>query len=729
MKKVFFALMLGLAAIACTKEYDDSALKNQLGNLEDRVEAIEEEIATLTNTVNSLKSLAQALNDGKYITSYEEYVGEDGRTGYTLKFSDNSTVVVYNGVKGETGETGETGPAPALTVAEKDGELYWFVGTEALAPVYEAAPVFTSNEGKLYVQFGEQEPVEIGTLTGKSIFEDVKVEGENMVFTFLPVEGETEGYSVSVPLTNVFTLVIRTEVGLAEGATAATLPYTVKGANAATVVDFIAFGCKAALTADAIEVTEIAEGAYLLVFADNQEGKTSIKKVAFAAEAVTVETVDYLVPAEGGQVVVKGDANIDLEVVIPAEATWLTQVATKSAFEFTLVAKDNKQTVTRETEVTLVRKGSDVVFATLKVAQEPRAPYELKRVWGLYSTTAPWYNFGVDASAAINLDRGMAMDTENIYVSKSTAYAPVITAFPLDGGASFNINVTGMGPENTFGDKMTYSVNALRTIKKADGTYVLIACNLKQDGTHVLQVWAWPNGVDQAPVCIGRYAFDSVANADDFRRYGDRFSVSGTWEDGLLWFPSMQADDHGKTIVFKTFEGVDNSNRPAYYYRMEPSRSNMKCYAFYPGSDEVFSTSNGASAFVKLDGTTHQTGWVNWAVTADYSQTHLRTFDYNFFEMNNKKYIAFVKIDEQNGKTGRLVVIEDGDGTIEGFKGALTANTVAWEFPLQHESDFAAEACQVTGNTLGGCFVIDVDDVKYIGAHIQGLGCSLFRFE
>ena len=76
-----------------------------------------------------------------------------------------------------------------------------------------------------------------------------------------------------------------------------------------------------------------------------------------------------------------------------------------------------------------------------------------------------------------------------------------------------------------------------------------------------------------------------------------------------------------------------------------------------------------------------------------------------------------------------VLAMEDGDGTIEGFKGALTANTVAWEFPLQHESDFAAEACQVTGNTLGGCFVIDVDDVKYIGAHIQGLGCSLFRFE
>ena len=50
----------------------------------------------------------------------------------------------------------------------------------------------------------------------------------------------------------------------------------------------------------------------------------------------------------------------------------------------------------------------------------------------------------------------------------------------------------------------------------------------------------------------------------------------------------MQDDDHGKAIVFKTFAGVDNANRPSVYHRMEPSRSNMKDLAFYPGSDEVF---------------------------------------------------------------------------------------------------------------------------------------------
>jgi hypothetical protein len=356
--------------------------------------------------------------------------------------------------------------------------------------------------------------------------------------------------------------------------------------------------------------------------------------------------------------------------------------------------------------------------------EEPEEPAakELKRVWGKYAPDANgWIVMG-----AGNLDRGMAMDDKYIYVSKSTAYAPVIKAFNYDGTEAFDCDVTGMGSGNAWGDAMTYSVNCVRTMPKADGSYVLIACNLKLDASQVLEIWAWVNGPQSAPTCIGRYAYDSVANAEDHRRYGDRFDVKGTWEDGELWFPSMQDDDHGKTIVFKTFSGVDAANRPSKYHRMEPTRSNMKDLAFYPGYEEVFSTCNANAKFVKLDGTTHSTGWINWAVTEDYSATHTRTCGYNFFEVDGKKYIAYVKIDAQNGNTGRLVVIEDETSD---FKAALTANKVAWEFPLQHESDFAAGSAATTGNTLGNCKVVTVDGVTYIGAHIQGLGCSLFKFE
>ena len=362
--------------------------------------------------------------------------------------------------------------------------------------------------------------------------------------------------------------------------------------------------------------------------------------------------------------------------------------------------------------------------ATKPGAEEPEpVGKELKRVWGKYADTSDgWIVMG-----AGNLDRGMAMDNQYIYVSKSTAYAPVIKAFNYDGTEAFDCDVTGMGSGNAWGDAMEYSVNCVRTMPKADGSYVLIACNLKLNENHVLEIWAWVNGPQSAPTCIGRYAYDAVANAQDHRRYGDRFDVKGTWEEGELWFPSMQADDHGKTIVFKTFEGVDNSNRPSAYYRMEPSQSNMKDLAFYPGYDEVFSTCNGNAKFVKLDGTTHAaTGWVNWAVTDDFTTDYIRTYGYNFFEVDGKKYIAYVKIPAQNGRTGSLVVIED---EASDFKTALTANKVAWEFPLQHESDLTAESLASTGNTLGNCKVVTVDGVTYIGAHVQGLGCSLFKFE
>ena len=735
MKKLFFALMMGLALAACTPEaYDDTAIKEQIDNLDDRLTKVEEDLATLELNVDALKTLTQALKDGKYI---ESVVALEDETGYTITFSDGSSIVIKNGEKGEKGDTGAAGAAgatgaagqdgatPTITVKEIDGVLYWFINGEQGPAVYEEAPVFTSVDGNLYVTYPGGEPQFIGALTGKSIFDSVVVNEEEgtVTFYFIGENGEA-GDSFVLPLAEKFSLEINTAVGLSQGQTSVEIPYTVKGANETTVVDVLAVACEAVVEAEVIKVSNIAAGAQLLVFADNGEGKTSIKKVTFSTESYSVENVDEVIPAEGGSVVVKGISNVAFDVVIPAEAAWLSYVEVKSAFELTFTAEANTADTSREAVVNFVRQGTEEVLMSVTIAQAAgkAMPKELKRVWGKYAPDANgWIVMG-----AGNLDRGMAMDNQYIYVSKSTAYAPVIKAFNYDGTEAFECDVTGMGSSNEWGDAMQYSVNCVRTMPKADGSYVLIACNLKMDASHVLEIWAWVDGPQTAPTCIGRYAYDSVANASDHRRYGDRFDVKGTWEDGELWFPSMQADDHGKTIVFKTFTGVDNANRPVAYHRMEPSQSNMKDLAFYPGSDEVFSTCNSVAAFVKLDGTTHATGWKNWSVTADYTSTHVRTYGYNFFEVDGKKYIAYVKIDNQNGKTGRLVVIEDETSD---FKAALTANKVAWEFPLQHESDLAAESAASTGNTLGNCKVVTVDGVTYIGAHIQGLGCSLFKFE
>ena len=86
MKKIFFALMMGLAICACTPEaYDDTAIKEQIDNLDDRLTKVEEDLATLELNVAAMKTLAEALKTGKYIESVVAL--EDG-TGYTITFSD-----------------------------------------------------------------------------------------------------------------------------------------------------------------------------------------------------------------------------------------------------------------------------------------------------------------------------------------------------------------------------------------------------------------------------------------------------------------------------------------------------------------------------------------------------------------------------------------------------------------------------------------------------------------
>ena len=148
MKKLFFALAMGLAVAACTPEaYDDSAIKEQIDNLDDRLTKVEEDLATLELNVAAMKTLAQALKEGKYI---ESVVALGDESGYTITFSDGSSVVVKHGEKGDkgeagaagstgaTGEAGKDGVTPTVTVKENaEGVLCWYINGEEICPVYE----------------------------------------------------------------------------------------------------------------------------------------------------------------------------------------------------------------------------------------------------------------------------------------------------------------------------------------------------------------------------------------------------------------------------------------------------------------------------------------------------------------------------------------------------------------------------------------------------------------
>ena len=712
MKKIIFALMLGLAAVACTTaEYDDTAIKEQLGDLDDRLTKVEEDLATLQLSVDAMKTLADALKNGKYIVSYVEVEG-----GYTLTFNDGTSIVVYHGAQGPQGETGAQGPqgengaagaTPTVEVKDVDGVLYWYINGQQVCPVYEGTPVFSSKDGKLYVQYpGSEELVEIGELVGKSLFDDVKA-GEDYIEFFL-----LDGGSFKVPVAKAFALEIAATVGLSQGQTEVEIPYTVTGATEATVVDVLAYGCEAVVEAEVIKVSGITEGAQLLVFADNGEGKTSIKKVVFDAEKYSVEAVAEIIPAEGGQVVVKGISNVAFEVVIPAEAAWLTQVETRSAFELTFAAEANESEEARSAEVAFVRQGTEEVLMTVTIAQ---AGAEVVKEFAtlVWDAAVPFGN---------GQDRNMTMDSEYVYVAQAAGGNGAIKAISIaDPTQTKDVKVTTYTPAGL--DNGTHAITCVRMLPNTDaavngGKPVLVASNLTTgDGTEKLTVYVWSNGIDADP---NYFVIDSGV-----RRLGDKFTVKGTYQSGELHFFDF---NDGNTVIRVNMKdgvaGLWGSPELAYatgrYAMTVAGAYNIGECTIHPETAfdgdgnpaAALLTTNAVNGFFTQDAGNAYSASA-WGTDPKLTQT----YGYNFFEHNGKDYVAYVKVaGDRNSAT--LNIIEDVNGAAD-FKGTLEAQTGLFTAPVNGSGN--------AGHGLGDCATAVVDGTRYIAVMAQNIGISLYK--
>jgi len=727
MKKIFFALMMGLAICACTPEaYDDTAIKEQIDNLDDRLTKVEEDLATLELNVAAMKTLAEALKTGKYIESVVAL--EDG-TGYTITFSDETTIVIKNGEKGDKGETGDQGDkgdtgaagvdgkTPTVAVKEVDGVLYWFINGEQGPAVYEEAPVFTSVDGNLYVTYPGGEPQFVGALTGVSIFKSVVVNEEEgtVTFTFVGENGEA-GDSFDLPLAEKFALEIAESIGLAKDQTSVEIPYTVKGANATTTVDVLAVACEAVVEAEVIKVSNIAAGAQMLVFADNGEGKTSIRKVVFAAESYSVEAVEYVIPGDGGQVVVKGVSNVPFEVVIPAEAAWLTQVVTKSAFELTFAAEKNEGEE-RSAKVDFVRKGTEEVLMTVTITQPGVAKSLFTRVWGYYSVPeSNWFDGVADnlKGSWYGGDTNLAMDDEYIYIPFGTG-TPGIYKINIKTQEISTLPVDGISGG-------TYPTSCVRIVKNTDssvnnGKDVLLVGNLAL-ANEPLNFYAYVNGIDNAPVKV--YSLNSA------RRFGDKFSVSGTWQSGIIWLRSNQDSP---------LEAVIPINNGALQTWIDPYRitnEDDECISeisWYPVSDNtkqdycLMSTTSDIGVHL-MKGCSVAGAATEEAVFPELA----KTFGYKFFEFGGKKFIAWTSLKYGNSKP-RLQVIEGDGSTMESLKDALTnySERLVAEFALSNADNDFDFAGNPAAKTLCDCDVRVTEDAVYIAALGENCGLSLIK--
>ena len=120
MKKLLSFLLCSLLLFGCSDKYDDSALRNDLSDLGNRVAKLEELCKQMNTNISSLQKIVEALQDNLSISKVEQV-----SDGYIIRFSDGSTATIKNGKN--------SGDASIIGVKkDTDGIYYWTLDGEWL---------------------------------------------------------------------------------------------------------------------------------------------------------------------------------------------------------------------------------------------------------------------------------------------------------------------------------------------------------------------------------------------------------------------------------------------------------------------------------------------------------------------------------------------------------------------------------------------------------------------
>ena len=347
--------------------------------------------------------------------------------------------------------------------------------------------------------------------------------------------------------------------------------------------------------------------------------------------------------------------------------------------------------------------GVHVIYAGTTAA--PKQP-ALERVWGWYSEGSNLWTANVTAIAISHPDgygmaRGLAMDDEYIYLPKSSAYANMAAVKITDPTQQVAASISGVAGGTTF------TSSFVRVIKNTDasvngGKDVVLLCNLTETNSDAnkLQLYAYKDGTAAAPTMIAAFCYDSANNVNDWRRYGDRFTVVGDWSGAKVYFPSFNSNktvmleiaNGARTSVVQIAAGADNSPE------------GIKDLTVYPGSDKLFLSNVNIGNLVAPTGGLAN-GWNEFTLSGSEANGK-GTMGYNFFKFNGKDYIAYARI---SGQKAWIEVIEDKGDLLS----SLAAQDGLLKSPIHSAANIDAE--HATGN-IADCCVREIGGDVYIAA-------------
>ena len=384
MKKLLSLVFCGLLLFGCSDKYDDSALRNDLNDLENRIAKLEELCKQMNTNISSLQKIVEALQDNLSISKVEQI-----SDGYIIHFSDGSTATIKNGKNSED--------APIIGVKkDTDGIYYWTLdgewltdekgnkvkaqgtdgkdgvdgedgndgvdgedgvdgtngkdGKDGITPqlkIENGRWMLSMDDGKIWTDIGQAtgadgkdgEDGADGTdgedgVDGKDgtngIFKSVTEDNDNVYFTL------EDDSVITIPKSDNSTFVIAfntTDIAILNGGESKTISYTITDATENTVVKAIAQdGWKAkvnATSADKGTITITAPNpiveSEILVFANDGSYRTVMVSLNCMQGQINIADNSIDATPAGGTQEIKLTTNLDYTVEIPDNAkSWLS---------------------------------------------------------------------------------------------------------------------------------------------------------------------------------------------------------------------------------------------------------------------------------------------------------------------------------------------------------------------------------------------------------------------
>ena len=142
MKKIFY-LSLSLLVLFSCNQYDDTWIKDEFKDLDNRIETLKETCKQINNEIATLSRMIDAINQNDFVTDVKNITQNGVIIGYEIHFSKSGKIEIYHG------KDGRDGTVPQISVKkDTDGIWYWTIDGEWMTDSNGNKIPTTGNDGQ-----------------------------------------------------------------------------------------------------------------------------------------------------------------------------------------------------------------------------------------------------------------------------------------------------------------------------------------------------------------------------------------------------------------------------------------------------------------------------------------------------------------------------------------------------------------------------------------------------